>query len=409
MRIRALLIVVALVLVAGCRERDGDDAGGPMSDAGMIDGGGGSGENTAALCADGMDNDDNGFTDCGDRGCCGVVMCPPESFCGMNDAGMCNMLPAEDTMEACTDGCDNDGDMFADCRDFSCSAFCGTENSNRTCIDGEDNDMDGFMDCMDRDCEDRVVCGGEATNANCSDGMDNDGDGSMDCMDSDCQDEAIVVCDGTTPVTVPPAMIDAMVATLCTDGMDNDGDDRFDCGEFSCLWNHAGCVEPPRENTNGLCANGMDDDQDGLTDCMDPGCDGEGLVTCDGTTATGVMAAMYEAMSNAECMGGGDEDMDGFADCLDFSCNQNPDVTICPGENTDALCGDMMDNDSNGFADCLDFSCQQHPSVTICASENDFNTCSDGTDNNDNMFADCRDNSCERTAACTNHSGVPAP
>ena len=405
MRIRAMLIVGALAAVGvGCGGRGGTDSGvTPPTDSGPM----GASENTAALCSDGMDNNGNGFADCGDRDCCGLVTCPPESFCGMNDGGtgMCDM-GMENTMEACTDGCDNDGNMFTDCRDFGCAAFCGTENSNRTCLDGEDNDMDGFVDCDDRDCETLVVCGGEATNANCSDGMDNDGDSQTDCADSDCQDEAIVVCDGSTPVDVPEAMRAAMITTRCTNGTDDDGDDRFDCGEFSCLWNHPGCTQPPRENTNTLCSNGIDDDQDGVTDCDDPACDSEGLVVCMGTTATGVDAADFQTLSNAECMGGMDEDGNMFVDCMDFGCSQNPDVTVCDGENTDALCSDMMDNDSNTFTDCDDLSCQNHPSVTVCASENDFDECSDGMDNNGNRFADCRDNGCTRTAACTE---APAP
>jgi hypothetical protein len=125
-------------------------------------------------------------------------------------------------------------------------------------------------------------------------------------------------------------------------------------------------------------------------------------VVCDGTTPVSVAPGDYEAQSNAECMNGTDEDADTRADCMDFGCSQNPDVTVCAGENNDATCSDGMDNDSNGFTDCMDFSCSRNPFVTVC--ESGLENCSDGMDNDGNGFADCRDFGCTpmsgRSPAC---------
>lgn len=415
MRIRAWMLIVAVGLTAlvGCRDRDGDEDAGPdpMMDSGPPAGG----ENTAALCDDGMDNDDDTFIDCDDTECCDLVSCGPDTRCGQrSDAGDCTMTGPEDNATACGDGMDNDCDGFIDCVDLDCPASaCGSEGTNRDCNDGMDNDMDGNADCEDFGCRDLVVCAGEATNAACSDGMDNDGDGDMDCDDENCQDEAIVVCDGATPTGLAEAMWPGAIMTACTDGMDNDGDDRFDCAEFSCLWNYGACSTPDIEQTNASCSDGVDNDQDGNTDCEDTRCQGEGIVVCDGTTPVTVAPAMYEAMSSAICMDGMSNDANAFIDCDDFSCTQNPDVSqaACPGDRTDATCMDMVDNDTDmsasgfGFVDCDDFGCSMNPTVTACTgTENTFDACVDGIDNDMDNFADCADFDCEDTPACTTAS-----
>lgn len=76
--------------------------------------------------------------------------------------------------EICTDGIDNDNDGFTDCDDYDCEC---DESAN--CFDGIDNDNDGFVDCEDYDCD----CD---ESANCNDGIDNDNDGFVDCDDLDC-------------------------------------------------------------------------------------------------------------------------------------------------------------------------------------------------------------------------------
>lgn len=82
----------------------GDTAGCMMSGA----------ENTPTACADGMDNDCDGFVDCADRNC----SCT--GTCGAVVVG-CTCSGAENTNTACGDGRDNDCNSFIDCRDFNCS------------------------------------------------------------------------------------------------------------------------------------------------------------------------------------------------------------------------------------------------------------------------------------------------
>ncbi len=198
-------------------------------------------ENTATTCADNIDNDCNGFTDCRDFSCSrnnpAVTFCPDAGTSNRDgstgrDIGPCTATGMENTAAACTDGVDNDCDGFLDCRDFDCPrATCpsdgGTtdrptcdsggsrENTNAECNDGIDNDCDGFTDCVDFSCRtcsitvcvadggittrDGGVClcqGSENTNAACGDHVDNDCDGFVDCGDFDCtmSDGGVSVC-----------------------------------------------------------------------------------------------------------------------------------------------------------------------------------------------------------------------
>ncbi|MDX6588714.1 MAG: hypothetical protein QOI31_3187 [Solirubrobacterales bacterium] len=54
-------------------------------------------------------------------------------------------------LPGCADGVDNDGDGFTDAGDFDCSEGQQGEY-DPTCKDGEDNDNDGFADLEDSDC-----------------------------------------------------------------------------------------------------------------------------------------------------------------------------------------------------------------------------------------------------------------
>jgi hypothetical protein len=96
-------------------------------------------EDTVAMCNDGCDNDGNGFADCNDHQCCGVrTNCPAGTACG-TDAGPVTTCvgPAtpENTADACSDNCDNDANGFVDCFDYAC---CGVRTdcaAGTTCGD----------------------------------------------------------------------------------------------------------------------------------------------------------------------------------------------------------------------------------------------------------------------------------
>ena len=75
-------------------------------------------ENTAEKCSDGIDNDGNGYVDCGDFSCSqsddiNVAQVCQESITAMGSAAEAN--------QKCDDGIDNDGDGFTDCNDWDCS------------------------------------------------------------------------------------------------------------------------------------------------------------------------------------------------------------------------------------------------------------------------------------------------
>ena len=92
--------------------------------------------------------------------------------------------PATET--ACHDGVDEDEDGATDCADTDCAGAPGCEPGHeQTCDDGLDNDADGLTDCQDYDCNHHGDCefGVEKT---CNDGVDNDADGQTDCDDTNC-------------------------------------------------------------------------------------------------------------------------------------------------------------------------------------------------------------------------------
>ncbi|MCB9600760.1 MAG: hypothetical protein H6722_17790 [Sandaracinus sp.] len=339
--------------------------------------------------------------------------------------GECVMSADESGFEQCNDGCDNDGDGFMDCGDTgdfgctgsACAPVCettGPENTEEACTDGCDNDGDGFVDCRDRDCS--GFCPSERSNVACSDGIDNDGNGFTDCEDFSCFDDRM-----------EPAL-----------------------GLNVCL----------REMTNAACSDGMDNDGDGMTDCADDSCQGDGIVVCDGATATGATEAQWPAMIAAQCENDMDDDGNGFGDCADFSClffhepcralppeqgngpcsdgmdndgdgladcddpgcspTRNESIVVCDAEGNavpfaDAAaitvaanlrCSDTMNNDGNmsssgmALTDCGDFTCARDELVTACDATGEGNTrnCNDEMDNNSNTFVDCNDNACSRNA-----------
>ena len=121
-------------------------------------------ENTFELCRNGIDDDLDGQFDCGDRDCQVIFeLCCSAEF---DDA-------------TCSDLIDNEGNGFADCRDFSCrnNPYVTVCDVEIVCDNGRDDDGDRFIDCRDTDCADLPACG----ETNCANGADDDGDMLTDC------------------------------------------------------------------------------------------------------------------------------------------------------------------------------------------------------------------------------------
>ena len=90
------------------------------------------------LCANGVDDDNDGDADCADSECATDSLCT--------------------TGEICDNDLDDDGDGHIDCADHECTtvhAACVSE----VCTNGADDDSDGLTDCRDPDCETAPVCG----------------------------------------------------------------------------------------------------------------------------------------------------------------------------------------------------------------------------------------------------------
>lgn len=145
------------------------------------------------VCNNGIDDDEDGLTDCEDPDCKGIGCC-----------GLTGM--AEDSDGLCSDGCDNDQNGYTDCKDYSCSKnakvmVCKSaekvdEDTPERCSDGVDNDWDGQFDCNDWDCsQSELVTFCEGNDFTCSDGIDNDGNGYVDCKDFSCsKNKKVTVC-----------------------------------------------------------------------------------------------------------------------------------------------------------------------------------------------------------------------
>ncbi len=252
----------------------------------------GAAETTTGACSDGLDNDCDGFTDCQDFSCqtCAVPVCLADGGLNRGDAGFCVCRGAENTNTACGDGVDNDCDGFTDCGDFDCTmttglTVCardgggradtgacdatGSENTNAACSDGVDNDCDGFIDCgnsgtsPDFDCTRTAavtVCGAsdagtsrcdasgtENSNATCGDGIDNDCDGFVDCNDFSCRSCSITACVMGGNITLRDGGVcmcrgEETSNAACGDRVDNDCDGFVDCADFDCSMSDGGVV-----------------------------------------------------------------------------------------------------------------------------------------------------------------------
>jgi hypothetical protein len=351
-------------------QTDCDDAGCPDGEATGCGGVPTSPEDNNQACQDGLDNDEDGQTDCGDPGC---AQNPDVDVC---------QAEAEAGLEQCQDSLDNDGDGRADCDDPGCAQDpevlpCRPtpEDSAQACADGDDNDRDGFEDCRDFDCQQAGLCGEpeEGLEA-CQDGLDNDLDGFTDCADFGCQ--------GNPELT---ACLTERSDADCSDGVDNDQDGYTDCRDFDCSRNEDVTV-CAQEATNASCADGVDNDGDGFTDCRDFDCSrNEDVTVCEAVPET----------SDALCQDGDDNDLDGSTDCVDADCAA---ARPCQAdaESSDARCDDEVDNDGDGLTDCEDPDCVDNPNVVACDPPGEMTQaqCSDRRDNDADGRVDCDDIDC---------------
>ncbi|SEL98200.1 hypothetical protein SAMN05444354_110115 [Stigmatella aurantiaca] len=228
-------------------------------------------------CLDGIDNDGDGRLDCSDPDCFDN---PFVTVCPMDPTATSHIV--EGTPEACSDG------FGSDCASTGCRYLeqCGgtepigplypytsgfEESTNASCSNGLDDDGDGYTDCRDNECRYNslvTVCTRENSVEACADGLDNDGDGYADCNDFDCSRNPYVkVCNASSY----PFLAESSNAT-CSDGLDNDSDRYKDCRDYQCLNNPLVTVCGNQENSMAECSDGLDNDGDGVTDCSEGTC-----------------------------------------------------------------------------------------------------------------------------------------
>ncbi|MBO4351711.1 MAG: hypothetical protein J6A01_12330 [Proteobacteria bacterium] len=319
-------------------------------------------ENTIMLCTDGLDNDGDTLKDCDDPGCrctdssdidkCpathpGATVCP-----GSTDEDTGIWQPKENTVFACGDGKDNDGNGYADCKDNNCkqTAACCVKTVDREsddlCADGIDNDCNGYTDCTDNNCKKSPLCctpsGAENDQASCSDGIDNDCNGYADCNDNNCK-KTEACCKYTSAETS---------LEQCMDGIDNDCNGYMDCRDYSCS-NSADrdvrlyCCTPKSESTYAACTDNLDNDCDGYADCNDASC--------------------YEIADPQElnqfelkCKNDGiilDHTLVDELKVLEYFAELKKGVPLAVVDYNEDTCSDKVDNDLNGLIDCADSNC----------------------------------------------------
>ncbi len=157
---------------------------------------------------------------CSDTGSCSSVGCP--GAIDPTDNSKCVAPTLENTAAACADMLDNDQDGSVDCSDSDCAAMPGcAENTDAACSDMLDNDGDFAIDCEDTDCQGHPGCAPVAWT--CDPTYYNSGF-TMDCdcgcgvVDPDCADALATTCDYCTSgcsMSACPGTINATNNAIC--------------------------------------------------------------------------------------------------------------------------------------------------------------------------------------------------
>lgn len=148
-------------------------------------------ENNAFVCSNGVDDDDDGRTDCDDPKCAGVLCddqnaCTSGEFCSFGDGGACT----GGTLTVCTSppttcfsdaGTCNTETGACSYAQFSVGSACSPPIANRAC--GRD------AGCMVKEAFAAIFC---------RDSVDNDDNGLTDCADPQCGG---FLCDDSNPCT----------------------------------------------------------------------------------------------------------------------------------------------------------------------------------------------------------------
>ena len=287
----------------------------------------------------------------------------------------------EPSEEQCADGLDNDFDGLTDCQQEACDGAGACEFAvEQSCDDGLDNDGDGSVDCFDRDCatlpicaqgcaaETEIVCG-ETVNATFAQGEGSAVD-HYDCVDWDfagaekiyrfvpTADGPVIFHDTQAAPDVRLALMrGACASTACVNaGMEflahevRAGTEYFLAVEASGTPDLPVPIRLQCAAEDEICDDFADNDFDGVVDCADPDCDG----------AAGSAGESCEPGGELSCADGLDNDGDQRADCADEDCAAVPACAgDCVGTPTPISCGETLVLDTLDGASGIDrYACQ---------------------------------------------------
>ena len=366
---------------------------------------------------EGQDQDEDGFTVCGQDGEPGTL----DDDCDDTDANVnpgVDETPCDDVDNDCDpateDEPDEDGDGATACDD------CDDDDADLNLVDG---DGDGYSTC-DGDCDDDepdlnlddadldgwTTCDGDCDDDDETMNLDDlDADG-FDTCDGDCDDDDAMVnpdedevtCDGVDndcdPATEDEPDGDADGYPMCEDCDDADPDVSPGATETVCDGIDNDC-DPATEDT-------PDTDQDGYTVCDDcddddatlnlDDLDGDLYSTCSGDCDDGNAAVNPGA---SEICSGIDDDCDG--DLLLTEVDLDGDGYLACEECNDDDAGlNLADADGDGYTTC-DGDCDDgHPGLSPADADADgYSTC-DGDCNDADASLNLDDSDGDGTSTC---------
>lgn len=323
---------------------------------------------------------------------CGYVCC--EWFNGVDDetdwvaegfcdaSGIDTLILVEDdcvatevgneTLVACNDGIDNDGDGLTDYgQDPGCSAADDSSetDTNYVCDDGLDNDGDGLTDSEDLGCCDPTSSSEQLCEL--SGCVDPTPDGNPISLDCNCGGQVCVIgdycCGGVCQSNPCDSECSLGQMQLCY--VDGNGvlwyQDCADLGGAGLEWDS--CYEYG-EQAPELCDDGIDNDNDGLEDCDDLDCY---MVQCDETfsttcdTSDGGHAIRYNG--NDVCCSSNDAtDCDG--DTLADTCGP----CDCAGTPIDPVIDEVLFTQGESYLSVVwDLACTVDFTLLRCSGEED--------------------------------------
>ncbi len=375
-------------------------------------------------CSNGVDDDEDGLTDCDDDDCAGHPDCLGPSACAEADPATCGSEITSTTVGgamnfssySCLQGTE-DGPEVA----YQVIAPEGAQ-VNVTMQPGAGGDLDLFLlagdadDCDPDQCLDGSVESGQnpeqisfvmpadavylvietydqPTSFNmslscgdsevCDNGVDDDGDGAVDCSDPDCaQDPA---CAGTTACV----LADDIACGQAVSGSTANGVDLYTT--YSCLQGYT--WDGPElafwidaaAGTDAVARLSHGDNSDldlFLLPAAGEGCDPDACIDASYNEVP------PERITFTVPAGGAFLVVDTWQGTSSFSLSLE-----CSGGGEN--CTNGVDDDGDGLVDCDDSDCRNHPDCQIAPED-----CTNGADDDGDGLVDCDDPECDDHPSC---------